>query len=269
MSKYPIENLIPHCTNSASTGTSKTLLERTYKKQLKLSDKEIKELFKLCNFKTRPKEIDYEDFYNNKITKLATKIDTDLVQLYTIKNFITKQDCDEIIEHINKTAIPSTVANKQDKQLITDYRTSSTAHIHVGKKDLIDILDAKLAYVLGMELTLGEVTQGQKYEIGEYYKEHYDFFCPTVKKEYNIYCEYMGQRTWTTMLYLNDVEEGGETYFKYLDLKLKPQRGTLLAWNNLYKDGEPNYKTMHEALPPKSNSKYILTKWWRSWNLID
>ena len=30
----------------------------------------------------------------------------------------------------------------------------------------------------------------------------------------------------------------------------------------------PNYKTLHEALPPISGDKYIITKWWRSWSLI-
>ena len=70
------------------------------------------------------------------------------------------------------------------------------------------------------------------------------------------------------MLYLNDVEEGGETYFKHLNLKIKPKKGLLIGWNNLYKNGFPNYKTMHEALPPLIKSKYIITKWWRSWSLI-
>ena len=55
----------------------------------------------------------------------------------------------------------------------------------------------------------------------------------------------MGQRTWTTMIYLNDVKEGGETYFKHLKLKVKPKEGMLLAWNNLYRNGFPNNKTMH------------------------
>ena len=58
MSKYPIENLIPHCINSASTGTSKTLIERTYKEKLKLSEKEIKKLVNLCKFNTKPKKIE-------------------------------------------------------------------------------------------------------------------------------------------------------------------------------------------------------------------
>ena len=70
------------------------------------------------------------------------------------------------------------------------------------------------------------------------------------------------------MIYLNDVEEGGETYFKRLNLKLKPRQGTLIAWNNLRRNGKPNYKTMHEAIPPVKGDKYVITKWWRSWSLI-
>ena len=73
----------------------------------------------------------------------------------------------------------------------------------------------------------------------------------------------------TAMLYLNDVKEGGETYFKYLNLRIKPERGKLLFWNNLYPMGIPNYKTMHEACPPVDQNKYIITKWFRSWPLIN
>ena len=109
--------------------------------------------------------------------------------------------------------------------------------------------------------------QGQKYLPGQYYKEHHDFFTPFTA-EFKTYCEWMGQRTWTTMIYLNDVEEGGETYFKHLKLKIKPEKGLLIAWNNLFFNGIPNYKTLHEALPPISGDKYIITKWWRSWSLI-
>jgi prolyl 4-hydroxylase len=78
----------------------------------------------------------------------------------------------------------------------------------------------------------------------------------------------MGQRTWTTMIYLNDVEEGGETYFKRLNRKFKPKEGTVVFWSNLHQNGKVNPKTLHEALPPISGNKYVITKWWRSWPLI-
>ena len=68
------------------------------------------------------------------------------------------------------------------------------------------------------------------------------------------------------ILYLNDSNQ--HTYFPELDLKIKPEPGLAIFWNNLYSFGWPNFKTMHEALPPTKGKKYILTKWYRTWSLI-
>ena len=67
-----------------------------------------------------------------------------------------------------------------------------------------------------------------------------------------------GKEHGITMIYLNDVEEGGETYFKYLNLKIKPKKGLLLGGITLYINGFPNYKTMHEALPPIKGKNILL-----------
>lgn len=56
------------------------------------------------------------------------------------------------------------------------------------------------------------------------------------------------------MVYLNDVEDGGETEFYYQELRVKPVRGTLLLW--------PAYFThTHRGRTPRSCDKYILTGW--------
>ena len=107
--------------------------------------------------------------------------------------------------------------------------------------------------------------QAQKYEVENTIK-NIMIFSP-FNHEYKTYCEWMGQRTWTTMIYLNDVKKGGETILN-IEIKIKPEKGLLIAWNNLFFNGIPNYKTLHEALPPISGDKYIITKWWRSWSLI-
>ena len=159
------------------------------------------------------------------------------------------------------------MADKNDSCLVNDYRTSQTSPLNYFENKFLLETDKKISNLLNLSPFLGEIMQGQKYLPGEYYKEHYDFFSP-FSPEFKTYCEWMGQRTWTTMIYLNDVEEGGETYFKHLKLKIKPKKGLLIAWNNLFFNGIPNYKTLHEALPPISGDKYIITKWWRSWSLI-
>jgi hypothetical protein len=61
-------------------------------------------------------------------------------------------------------------------------------------------------------------------------------------------------RLLTWMLYLNDVEEGGETEFLYQHLRLKPKQGTLVIW-------PAAFTHTHRGNPPLSNEKYIVTGW--------
>ena len=42
-----------------------------------------------------------------------------------------------------------------------------------------------------------------------------------------------------------------------------PERGKLLAWNNLLPDGRPNPATLHQGMKVRRGTKYVLTKWFR------
>ena len=55
-------------------------------------------------------------------------------------------------------------------------------------------------------------------------------------------------------LYLNDVEEGGETEFLYANRRLKPQAGTFVLF-------PASFTHTHRGNPPISNTKYMLTGW--------
>ena len=262
-----LNDLIKEFTQAALSGASKTQIVRTFKDSYKLNNDQIDTLVKVCKFKEKPKKINYWDFYNNPLKNKCKKLNYPFTQVYAFDNFLSSEECKEIISIISKDLKPSTVADLNDTCLVTDYRTSKTAPMSHFHDDFYLQIDAKISSLLELQPFLGEVMQAQKYNPGEYYKEHWDYFSP-FEKEFKTYCEWMGQRTWTTMIYLNDVDQGGETYFKYLNLKIRPKEGLLIAWNNLFFNGFPNFKTMHEALPPISNDKYVITKWWRSWSLI-
>ena len=58
--------------------------------------------------------------------------------------------------------------------------------------------------------TFSEPIQAQYYQVGQQFKAHTDYFDPgTNTSDVNL----KGNRTWTFMIYLNNVEVGGETYF--------------------------------------------------------
>jgi len=62
------------------------------------------------------------------------------------------------------------------------------------------------------------------------------------------------QRLLTYILYLNDVEEGGETELLYYSKRFKPTKGTLLLF-------PAGYTHTHRGNPPLSNDKYVVTGW--------
>ena len=61
-------------------------------------------------------------------------------------------------------------------------------------------------------------------------------------------------RVMAFMLYLNNVEQGGETEFLYQIKRIKPEADKLLIW-------PAGYTHVHRGNPPLSNDKYILTGW--------
>jgi len=61
-------------------------------------------------------------------------------------------------------------------------------------------------------------------------------------------------RFFAFMTYLNDVEEGGSTYFSHYDLEIQPQKGRTLIW-------PAEWTHAHRGNILRKGSKYIITGW--------
>lgn len=187
----------------------------------------------------------------------AWKLDTPLAQVYEIPNLLSLEECKLVIESINEALEPSTITLERN-----NYRNSRTCHLSKVTPTLAKKLDHRFAKLLGVDPRFSEPIQGQRYDIGQQFKEHTDWFEPGTE-EFITHATIGGQRTWTIMVYLNVVEKGGETSFRKLDRSYTPIPGFGLAWNNLLADGTPNQFTLHEALPVQSGNKWVITKWFR------
>ena len=75
---------------------------------------------------------------------------------------------------------------------------------------------------------------------------HCDYFD---KPEHDSNHHARGGRTWTFMVYLTAVEEGGETEFTKLGITFRPEPGMALVWCNLDAHGKQNPLTEHRAHP--------------------
>ncbi len=180
------------------------------------------------------------------------------VAMFIGKNFLEPELCRLLVAKIEAERRPSTIADDNGDYA---FRTSETCDLDPDDAMVME-LKRRIVALTGLDPTHGEPMQGQRYEIGQEFKAHTDYFEPQ-GRDFARYCSVAGQRTWTVMLYLNDVEAGGATRFKAIDKIVQPEMGKLLAWNNLRPDGTPNPSTIHHAMKVRAGLKYVITQWFR------
>ncbi len=179
--------------------------------------------------------------------------------IFAVSEFLSEDECAKLIAMIDKVAQPSRVFEEEHQ---SRYRTSYSGDIDPNDS-FVRMIERRLADFLGIDMAWGESLQGQRYRPGEEFKSHCDWFDPD-SGYWPGEVERGGQRSWTAMVYLNDVEEGGATEFSQIGVTVPPQRGALLVWNNALRDGTPNPDTLHAANPVVRGVKYVVTKWFRT-----
>jgi prolyl 4-hydroxylase len=180
------------------------------------------------------------------------------VAMFIRKDFLEPELCMLLTQRIDAKRRPSTLADANGDYA---FRTSETCDLDPEDALTIEV-ERRITALMGLDPAHGEPMQGQRYEVGQEFKAHTDYFSPQ-GDDYEKYCSVAGQRTWTVMFYLNDVEAGGATRFKAIDKLVQPETGKLLAWNNLRPDGSPNAATLHHAMKVRAGIKYVITKWFR------
>lgn len=174
---------------------------------------------------------------------------------------ITKEECQFVINNSEEFK-PSLNYNRNNGiSEKTQIRTSSSyfdmnQRFDGIKKKVFEALQNKFWYLNNFSIKNLENIQIQRYEIGQEYKPHTDFF----NKPNDTIIE--NDRIATAILYLNEGFDGGETYFPNLNIKVKPETGSLLYFDYKYIH-ELNYKTLHQGLPVINGTKYIMTFWFR------
>ena len=172
--------------------------------------------------------------------------------------FLSPELCQALIALIDKDRRPSTIADPNGDDY---FRTSETCDLD-AHEPAVQTLEEKLFALNGIDPAHGEPVQGQRYAVGQEFKPHTDYFEPQ-GADFDKYCSVAGNRTWTFMVYLNEVEAGGGTRFKVIGKTFQPETGKLVCWNNKRPDGSCNAATLHHGMKVRRGTKYVITKWYR------
>lgn len=128
-------------------------------------------------------------------------------------------------------------------------------HAECLSNKVVQDLSTRMSELLESSIKNTEYMQIIRYQKGQFYKLHHD-----QNAAYNTPC---GPRVYTFFLYLTTNDEGGETYFPYINVKVKPVKGRAIIWNSILDSDikRPDLRTNHEALPTTQDTKLAANYW--------
>lgn len=140
-------------------------------------------------------------------------------------------------------------------------RTSSDATIDPVMEDLaLRLVEMRISAAAGVELVHAESLTVLRYVPGQEYRPHRDYVPPgSIERDH----PQAGNRLRTICVYLNAVEEGGETEFPLANLRISPRPGRAVVFDNLDVNGQPDPDSLHAGLPVRNGEKWLATLWLR------
>ncbi|KAJ4700598.1 Prolyl 4-hydroxylase alpha-like protein [Melia azedarach] len=190
-------------------------------------------------------------------------------------NFLSKAECEYLIDLAKPHMVKSTVVDsKTGQSKDSRVRTSSGMFLRREQDKIIRNIEKRIADFTFIPVEHGEGIQVLHYEVGQKYDAHYDYFLD----EFNT--KNGGQRMATLLMYLSDVEEGGETVFPAArtnissvpwwnelsecgkqGLSVKPKMGNALLFWSMRPDATLDPSSLHGGCPVIRGNKWSATKW--------
>lgn len=168
------------------------------------------------------------------------------------ESVLSDDECQQLIKAAASRLKESRLVNK----VVSEIRSSRGMFFEEEENPLIQRIERRISELMNVPIEHAEGLQVLHYAPGQEYKAHHDFFRPNTPSAKN-------NRISTLVIYLNDVEEGGETVFPLLQLSVKPKRGSAVYFEYFYRDQALNDLTLHSSVPVVRGEKWVATQWMR------
>ena len=204
-------------------------------------------------------EMREQTIFDHSGNKIMTDREIDIVArleeplVVVLGNVLSDEECDELIKLSKDRMKRSKIGTERVEN---EQRTSSGSFIEESENDVVARIEQRISSIMNIPIEHGEGLQILQYTPGQEYKAHYDYFTSTSRIISN-------NRISTLVMYLNDVEEGGETYFPKLNLTVSPKKGMAVYFEYFYNDQTLNGLTLHGGAPVITGEKWVATQWMR------
>ena len=162
--------------------------------------------------------------------------------------------CDELIKfHKDEiyykhpgTSLGGEYPNAKKSTDVNVWPTCSHPTIETYKHILFDFCTTYFNYY---DVNMGKLVMSDAFNI-QHYKPGEGFFAEHYERNGNFYYD----RVLVFMTYLNDVEDGGGTHFRFQNLTTKAKKGLTLLWPS-------DFTHIHNGIVSPTEHKYIATGW--------
>lgn len=174
-----------------------------------------------------------------------------------LRGLLSKDECDELVRRAREKLKPSTTVDREtgENKVIAN-RTSFGTYFHLEEDPFIATIDRRLADLTNWPVDNSEGLQILNYRVGGEYKPHFDFF-PPEEAGSSAHTAEGGQRIASVVMYLNDVEQGGETIFPEITLSISPHQGDAVYFGYFNSQGQVDRLTLHGGSPVLCGEKWI------------
>lgn len=185
----------------------------------------------------------------------------------TYENAFPKSFCDELIDLFEKRTVAGKIYDRSDREKNTMLAIDHSFNLNPLLLEELHSLDKESLSLIKDFHNFFSKCYDDYLENYPYIRNLGNKFIKTYKVQktlpsqgYHIWhCENDGtpiyrSRILVYTVFLNDVEEGGETEFLYQSLRAKPSVGKCLIW-------PAHFGYAHRGNPPLSGEKYIITGW--------
>lgn len=180
------------------------------------------------------------------------------------KKFLSEEEIEHLLKVVEgKWEAATVVDNDTGTGVVnSEYRKAQYAHVGNYRDAVLDEINRRVAEYSETRVEQGEFLQLVKYGPGDHYKIHHDWLDPKLEGP-RVQLKQGGQRIRTALMCCRAAEEGGETEFPHLAVKVKLEPGDLLMFNQFDHTGLPSKLTEHIAHPVVKGEKIMVTRWIR------
>ena len=181
--------------------------------------------------------------------------------VHVVNKFLSNEECNQLIDNAENRFVNPFVATKYTYDQNKNLRSSKICFFSKSENEFINKIENKIASLLNVNINQLEPLKLNRYEYGNEFKLHYDFYPDA---DFN-------ERKYSFIIYLNTLDDTGSTYFPYYNAKYYPKKGNAIHFKNFIDNDniKTNLFSLHTGEKVLSNqNKYIITTWVTQYEVI-